>query len=562
VSSQQQEHDGTSLETQEERCRRYAAEHGLTVDPRHIYRDVFSGAVLHERPKLRELRQAARTHAFDVAISYAVDRLSRNQAHLYIVAEELETAGVRVEFVTESFEDSAVGKFIRSAKSFAAEVEREKFIERSVRGKRARVGAGKLLHGKTPLYGYDWTDSTKSRYVVNPITATVVRRIFAACLDGSSIRGIAALLTADRIPTPRGAVAWDPVVVRNMLRNPAYMGEAYAFRVQQQKVLGTNRTRATERPRDEWVALPDGTVPAIVDRDAFDAAQDRLRRNLEQSPRRLRDPEQYLLRGGYARCGYCGNAMSAVKGGRRNVAHLYRCTRVGRSKGSCFSHGIAAPILDEAVWDHVNGLFTQPEVIEREIERMEQNDPTGAEAEAVEKAISGVQRKAANLVRSLTLFDDPDAAAPVVAQLEALRGQERALVAERDHILGRRAGWAAGRQRLANIKAWCRMVGARLDLMTYAQKRTALDALGVQVRVWKKDHEPRYLITAGVPLDPPGQTGQVSRLYAASQNIHSYRMLRWNTRRIDSRVRGPASATSPSTSSRQARQLSASSPSE
>src|SRR4051812_11901647 len=80
VSSPGQMQDGTSLETQEERCRRYAAEHGLAVDPRHVYRDVFSGAVLHERPQLRELRQAARAHAFDVMISYAVDRLSRNQA--------------------------------------------------------------------------------------------------------------------------------------------------------------------------------------------------------------------------------------------------------------------------------------------------------------------------------------------------------------------------------------------------------------------------------------------------------------------------------------------------
>lgn len=57
--------------------------------------------------------------------------------------------------------------------------------------------------------------------------------------------------------------------------------------------------------------------------------------------------------------------------------------------------------------------------------------------------------------------------------------------------------------------------------MNYQQRRTALDALGVQVRVWKTDHNPRFLITAGAPLESPGQIGQVSSLYAASQNIHS-----------------------------------------
>src|SRR5215217_5967752 len=85
VSSVGQEHEGTSLETQEERCRRYAAEHGMAVGATHVYRDVYSGAILHERPQLRDLRTAARARAFDVVIAYAVDRLSRNQAHLYIV---------------------------------------------------------------------------------------------------------------------------------------------------------------------------------------------------------------------------------------------------------------------------------------------------------------------------------------------------------------------------------------------------------------------------------------------------------------------------------------------
>ena len=67
-------------------------------------------------------------------------------------------------------------------------------------------------------------------------------------MTGASIRGIAAMLTADGIPTPRGASAWDPVVVRNMLRNSAYAGEAYAFRVQQTKVAGTNRTAIRRAP--------------------------------------------------------------------------------------------------------------------------------------------------------------------------------------------------------------------------------------------------------------------------------------------------------------------------
>lgn len=369
-------------------------------------------------------------------------------------------------------------ELIRSAKAFAAEVEREKFVERSVRGKRDRVGAGKLLHGKTPLYGYDWPDASKSRYVVNQATATVVCRMFDLSASGVSLRGIAKVLTDQGIATPRGAKVWDPVVIRNILRNSAYAGEAYAFRIKHTKLPGTNRSRHTERPRDEWARLPEGTIPAIVEPETFTIVQDRLRRNLEQSPRRLRNPEAYLLRGGYVRCGYCGNAMSAIrKESRGHESTVYQCTRRARSDGLCTHHNILTRILDDAVWGRVSLLLTRPDVIAQELERLRQNDPTEAECLAIDRALADVRRKSANLARALAMFDDEEAAAPVVAQLEALRVQERAFSSEREEILGRRSKWAAGQHRLADLQAWCRKIGARLDTLTYDQRRTALDAL-------------------------------------------------------------------------------------
>jgi DNA invertase Pin-like site-specific DNA recombinase len=78
-------------------------------------------------------------------IVFALDRLSRKQAHVAIVADECERAGVALLFATEEYEQSAVGEFIRSAKAFAAEPEREKIRERTVhRG--ARVGTPVRRH--------------------------------------------------------------------------------------------------------------------------------------------------------------------------------------------------------------------------------------------------------------------------------------------------------------------------------------------------------------------------------------------------------------------------------
>ena len=49
VSTTIQEDQGTSLETQEERCRRYVTEHGYTLDEGQLYREVHTGSEIWER---------------------------------------------------------------------------------------------------------------------------------------------------------------------------------------------------------------------------------------------------------------------------------------------------------------------------------------------------------------------------------------------------------------------------------------------------------------------------------------------------------------------------------
>jgi predicted site-specific integrase-resolvase len=137
VSTGGQEAEGTSLDTQEAACRAHAAERGYQVAEEHIYREVHTGAEMWERPKLTALREAVRQGRVGAVICYALDRLSRKQAHVSIIADECERAGVPLLFVTEEFERSPVGEFIRNAKAFAAELERE-------RSRSAPSAAGRL----------------------------------------------------------------------------------------------------------------------------------------------------------------------------------------------------------------------------------------------------------------------------------------------------------------------------------------------------------------------------------------------------------------------------------
>src|SRR5581483_4958290 len=202
VSTPGQEQDGTSLDTQEEACRRFAADRGYTVSTTHVYRETFTGAEFHERPRLGDLRAALRARQLDVVIAYAVDRLSRDQVHIWLLLDEVERGGARLEMVTESFDATPTGKFLLSARAFAAEVERQKIRERTQRGRLAIAHAGKLYAPGTDRYGYRRVPGESRREIYEP-EAVIVRDIFESYgLRQEPLRTIIRRLNETGVPSP------------------------------------------------------------------------------------------------------------------------------------------------------------------------------------------------------------------------------------------------------------------------------------------------------------------------------------------------------------------------
>ena len=107
VSTDAQERDGTSLDTQERACVEYAQAKSWTVV--ECIRDTASGSNL-DRPGIERVRQLLRQGFVDVVLAYAVDRLSRNQIHIAVLLDDIEKVGATLEFVTEDFENTPVGR--------------------------------------------------------------------------------------------------------------------------------------------------------------------------------------------------------------------------------------------------------------------------------------------------------------------------------------------------------------------------------------------------------------------------------------------------------------------
>lgn len=503
VSSRGQE-DNASLPTQEAACRAVAAERGFRVA--EVYKEVHTGAELWQRPTLAAVRAAIRNRKVAALICHSLDRLSRKQTHIAIIADECERHGVALLFATEDFDRSAMGEFIRSAKAFVAEVEREKIAERMQRGLKRRIETGKPVAGCRALYGYTWADEEKSRLVLDPRAAPVVRRIFAEVVQGRPLARIAADLNAEKVPTPTGKAHWWRSALHTIVKHPAYSGRAAALRYATHKTE-EGRVRLTLRDRDEQIALPAGTVPALVDEDIFEAAQQRLAQNKAGSPGRLYNREAFLLRGGYVRCGYCGKSVGARwYPGRGGQFPNYALDTSIDSHRDCQPVAIRAHILDRAVWARVEALLNRPEVIAEELARLQGDDPTTFDLAAIDRQMKEAERKRGNLSKRLALFDDDESAAPVVAEINALGARIRELAKERTTVLGRRAAWEQATARLADLEGWCRDVAAKVGTLDYAQRRLALDALGVSVKLYRRGHTPRFEITASIPLAEEGDS--------------------------------------------------------
>lgn len=476
VSTDRQEEFGSSLETQEARCRSYCDERGYVIVA--TYSDTHTGSQYRERAGLSRLRELVRSRGVDVVVAYAIDRLSRNQAHLYIVVEEITDHGATVEFVTEDFADSAVGRFLRSAKAFASEIEREKIAERTLRGKLARAQSGKYSVGPKAPYGYQFRDDAKTALDVREDEALVVRRIYDEYLRGASMRQITRSLNDAGTPTASGNGVWFQSVVQKILTNRAYVGDGFAW-----LYSGNSNVRHVESA----IAYPSGVVPPIVDRDTFERAQERLRLNKQRATRNAYEPEAAMLRGGFVVCGYCDYSLGVERQSKARP-YIYRC------KSTHHRNGVAAPsisvaLLDRNIWSRVAHMLSHPETA-RLADDVVSEEPE-PDTSAIERALVEIERATANVTRAIAQLDAGDVE-PLVEQLRVLGARKRRLVTERDAI---ERQFAASERRRRDLASVIELYGSDLDALSWTQRREVLDVLGIRVTLYNTDHRPRYRVS-------------------------------------------------------------------
>ena len=140
-------------------------------------------------------------------------------------------------------------------------------------GHRRNFKDGKVYYHYASFLGY--RKGPDGLPEIDPDEAAIVRRIFARYLLGQSVHQICRDLMSDGVKTAQGSDSWHDSVVRKMLQNEKYIGDALL-----QKTFMADLF--THEQRKNMGELPQYYVhechPAIIDRDTFQRVQEELAR--------------------------------------------------------------------------------------------------------------------------------------------------------------------------------------------------------------------------------------------------------------------------------------------
>lgn len=330
-----------------------------------VFTDYAISGSTEARPGFQNLIAAAKSadKPFDMVVSEALDRLSRNQAGIATLYQDLEYLNIGLCTVAEGM----VSKLHIGLTGTMNALQLEQIAIKTKRGQQGRLEQGKIPGGKA--YGYDIANTVDHRgqlerggRTINEEEADVVRRIFREYVEGSSPKAIAHRLNEQGVKGPRGDKWLASTINGNKARqtgilfNPLYIGEIVWNRQSWKKDPRTGKRRSVANPISEWRRK---SVPElrIIDQKLWEAAQRKKSKYAGMAVTKRRRAHRVLS--GLIKCGVCGGNMVIVHrdrygcGTRRNEG-LHTCTN---------NHMIARTDVENRVFDGLRQQLAAPHLV-------------------------------------------------------------------------------------------------------------------------------------------------------------------------------------------------------
>jgi site-specific DNA recombinase len=412
--------ESTSIERQRERA-------GLWVQMQDDARlaaeaedtDVSGNVSPFDRPDLGKYFRAPLVGTWNTLVVAKLDRLTRSVADFAELMKWCQDHGKTIVSIAESFDLlTAAGRMVAQIMVVFAEFERERISERCAESAAKLSKVGRWRGGQVP-FGYVRTGIKGNyRLAQDAELAPIAARMADMAITGQSNGKIAAWLSAESVPCPKGGYEWTPEVVRVMLRNPSLAGRMVA---------------KGQVVRDEDGTVVMATADPILTAERWEELQAAMD-SRGQHHRERKGGHQLL------RVLYCRNCSPQPAPGKRVPEHTHgkdeRCKRQrcmvpmygaigqGRSKQDkyrCLSCGFSVPMreAEETVEGLINDAIGHRKVPRKVIvpaidhtAELRQADASIADIQAM--VVSGTMpaRSAATMLTALEAKRDRLAALP------------------------------------------------------------------------------------------------------------------------------------------------------
>ena len=220
VSSKEQV-DGTSLGSQERFCKEYAERNNIKV--LNVYVEKGESAKTVNRTEFNKALVFCGNAKNNVTffIVYKLDRFARNQEDHVMVRALLKKGGTDLRSVTETIDETPVGKAMEGMISVFAELDNNMRTERTKQGMLERVKEG-IWIWRAPL-GYS-RPYKGSNIVPDKEKSPLIRLGFEEYAKGTyTYKSIAQFLSERGLRTTIGKPP-TPQIMEKILKNPAYCG--------------------------------------------------------------------------------------------------------------------------------------------------------------------------------------------------------------------------------------------------------------------------------------------------------------------------------------------------
>lgn len=316
-----------------------------------VYADAgITGTNTKHRVEFNRMIEDALLGKFDMIITKSISRFSRNTLDTLKHVRMLKERGISVYFEKENIDTfDTKGEVLLTILSSLAQEESNNLSQVSRWGIVRRFQQGKTRVNHKRFMGYDKDEN--GELVVNEKEAEIVRRIFEEYLEGKSYYTIAEGLEEDGILTVTGKRKWHDSVIRKMLTNEKYMGDALLQKTITVDFLSHKRIKNEGHVQQFYV---EDSHPSIISKETFQKVQEEIARRSKMrgvtDEVRSRYSNKYAFSGKIF-CGECGSVFRRVRWGtvKKYQKYVWIC-KSHRDKGdtACLMKSVDEEKLKEA----------------------------------------------------------------------------------------------------------------------------------------------------------------------------------------------------------------------